>query len=78
MCRPQDNLNLTPILKIAYFWPQKPKRKYPEIRLVDLKHILDHNPAPKKAQILPLFNVKLSQPQLNSMSTQFQLNFDST
>jgi len=31
-----------------------------------------------KAQFLPLFNVNLSQPQLNSTSTLFQLNFDST
>ena len=30
-----------------------------------------------KAQFLPLFNVNLSQLQLNSTSTQFQLNFDS-
>ena len=35
-------------------------------------------PSPMKAQFLPLFNVNLSQPQLNTPSTQFQLNFDST
>ena len=31
-----------------------------------------------EAQLLPLYNVNLSQPQLNSTSTLFQLNFDST
>ena len=31
-----------------------------------------------KAQFLPLFNVNLSQPKLNTTSTQFQLNFNST
>ena len=36
------------------------------------------NPTPMKAQFLPLFNVNLSQPQLKSTSTRFQLNFDST
>ena len=45
---------------------------------VDIKHILNHNPTPIKAQFLPLFNVNLSHPQLNSTSTQFQLDFDST
>ena len=45
---------------------------------VDLKHILNHKPNPIKAQCLPLFNVNLSQPQLNSTLTQFQLNFDSS
>ena len=45
---------------------------------VDLKHILNHKPNPIKAQCLPLFNVHLSQPQLDSTWAQFQLNFDST
>ena len=45
---------------------------------VDIKHILNHNPNPTKGRFLPLFNVNLSQPQLNSTPTQFQLNFDST
>ena len=39
---------------------------------------MDHNPTPKKAQFLPLFNVNLSQPQLNSISTKLQLNLIST
>ena len=39
---------------------------------------MNHNPTPMKAQFLPLFNVNLSQPQLNSTSTQFQLNFEKT
>ena len=39
---------------------------------------MDRNPAPKKAQLLSLFNVNLYQPQLNSTSTQFQRNFNST
>ena len=43
----------------------------------DIKHILNHNPTPMKAKFLPLFNVNLFQPQLNSTSTQDQLNFDS-
>ena len=33
---------------------------------------MDHNPTPKKVQLLPLFNVNLSQPQLNSTSYQPQ------
>ena len=37
---------------------------------------MSHNPTPMKAQFLPLFNVNLSQLQLNSTSTQVQLNFD--
>ena len=41
---------------------------------VDPKHILDHNPTSKKAQFLPLFNVTLSQLQLNSISTKLRLN----
>ena len=45
---------------------------------VDLKHILNHNPTPMKAQFLPLFNVNSSQPQLNSISTKLQLNLIST
>ena len=39
--------------------------------LVDLKHILSHNSTPLKAQFILLFNVNLSQLQLNSTSTQF-------
>ena len=68
--RPQNNLNLTPtsidIENIRCFatWG-------------DLKHILNYNPTPMKAQFLPLLNDNLSQPQLNSTSTQFQINFDS-
>ena len=50
---------------------------YCSATLVDLKHILNHNPTPMKAEYLPLFNVNLSQLQLNSISTQFQLNFNS-
>ena len=38
---------------------------------VDLKYIFNHNPTPMKAEFLPLFNVNLSQLQLNSTSTQF-------
>ena len=68
--RPQNNLTLTPtsidIENIRCFatWG-------------DLKHILNYNPTPMKAQFLPLLNDNLSQPQLNSTSTQFQINFDS-
>ena len=39
------------------------------------KHIMNHSPTLMKAQFLPLFNVNLSQLQLNSTLTQFQLNF---
>ena len=42
------------------------------------KHILNHNPTPMKAQFLPLFNVNLSQLQLNSISTKLPLNLIST
>ena len=42
-----------------------------------LKHILNHKMTSMKAQFLPLFNVSLSQIQLNSTSTQYQLNFHS-
>ena len=41
------------------------------------KTYCNKNPTPMKAQFLPLFNVNLSQLQLNSTSTQFQLNFHS-
>ena len=41
------------------------------------KNIWNHNSNPMKAQFLPLFNVNISQPQLNSTSTPFQLNFHS-
>ena len=86
MSRPQNILNLIPTLKIAYFLPQKAKKKtLKKMKLkariegnigVDLKNILNQNPTPMKAQFRPLFNVKLSEPRLNSTSTQFQLNFD--
>ena len=42
------------------------------------KKTLSYYPNPMKAQFLPWFNVNVSQPQLNSISTQFQLNIDST
>ena len=44
--------------------------------IVDLKHILIHNPKSMKGQFLPQFNVNFSQPQLNLnwISTKLQLN----
>ena len=39
---------------------------------------MNHNPTPMKAQFLPLFNINLSQPKLNSISTKLRLNFTST
>ena len=95
--RPQNNLNLTQTLKIAYFFAPKSQKeitlKLHKIKsknwrrqrkhmlfcyMSKPKHILDHNPNPKKAQFLPLFSVNLSQPQLNSISTKLRLNLMST
>ena len=90
MSRPQNNFNLTPTLKIAYFLSKKTKKialYLDEIESnidniccsatqVDLKYILNYNTTPLKAQFLPLFNVNLSQLQLNWTSPQVQLNLN--
>ena len=39
---------------------------------------MNHNPTPMKAKFLPLFNVNLSQLNLNSVSTKLWLNLIST
>ena len=45
---------------------------------VDLKHILNNNPTSMKDQNCHLFNVNLSQPKLNSISTKLRLHVIST
>ena len=69
-----SELKETKKMKIIALYEYTPKQFEPD---PNPQNILNHNPTPMKAQFLPLFNVNLSQLQLNSTSTQFQLNFDS-
>ena len=67
----KSELKETKKMKIIALYKQTPKQFEPD---PNPQNILNHNPTPMKAQFLPLFNVNLSQLNLNSISTKFPLN----
>ena len=57
-----SELKETKKMKIIALYEYTPKQFEPD---PNPQNILNHNPNPMKAQFLPIFNVNLSQPQLN-------------